>query len=53
MELGGDNAFKCFGKERQVGDGAVIGEVGGVEGGFFEDGGDGGQFVNGRNMAKG
>ena len=33
VKLGGDNAFQSFGKERQVGDGPVVGEVGWIKGG--------------------
>ena len=53
VELGGDDAFKCFGEEWQVRDGAIVGEVSWVEGGLFEDRGDGGKFVGRRNMAMG
>ena len=53
MELGGDDAFKGFGEEREVGDGAVVGEVGWVQGGLFEDGGDGGEFVGSGKVTKG
>ena len=53
MELGGDNAFQYFGEERQVGDEAVVGEVGRIKGGLFENGGDGGKFVDRGNMTKG
>jgi hypothetical protein len=53
VELGGDNAFQNFGEERQVGDGAVVGEVGRIKGGLFEDGGDGGKLVDRGNMTKG
>ena len=53
MELGGDNAFQNFGEEWQVGDGAVVGEVGRIKGGLFEDGGDGGKFVDKENITKG
>ena len=42
-----------FGEERQVEDGAVVGEVGWIKGGLFEDGGDGGKFVDRGNMTKG
>lgn len=37
VELAGDNAFQGFGEEWQVGNGAVVGEVGWVMGGIFED----------------
>ena len=46
VKLGGNDALKGFGEEWQVGDGAVVGEVGRVKGGLFEDGGDGGEFVD-------
>ena len=51
--MGGDNAFQSFGEERQVGDGTVVEEVGWIKGGLFEDGGDGGNFVDRRNKTKG
>ena len=47
VKLGGYNAFQIFGEEQQVGDGGVFGEVGWIKGGLFEDGGDGGKFVDG------
>ena len=50
MKLGGDNAFQSFG---EVGDGTVVGEVSWIEGGLFEDGGDGGKFVDIGNKTKG
>lgn len=53
MELGGDDAFQGFGEEWQVGDGAVVGEVRWVKGGLFEDGGDGGMFVDSGEVTEG
>lgn len=53
MELGGDDAFQCFGEEWQVRDGAVVGEVSWVKAGLFKDRGDGGKFVDGGDMAMG
>ena len=53
MKLGGDNAFQGFREERQVGDRKVAGEVGWIKGGLFEDGGDGGSFVDRGNKTKG
>ena len=53
VELGGNDAFKGFGEEREVGVGAVVGEVGWVQGGLFEDGGDGGEFVGSGKVTKG
>ena len=53
-EEGSERDFgKGFGEEREVGDGAVVGEVGWVQGGFFEDGGDGGKFVGSGKVTKG
>ena len=52
MELGGGFG-EGFGEEREVGDGAVVGEVGWVQGGLFEDGGDGGEFVGSGKVTKG
>ena len=46
VKLGGDNVFQSFGEVWQFGDGAVVGEVGWIKDGLFEDGGDGGEFVD-------
>ena len=43
---------QSFGEQRQFVDGTVVGEVGWIKGGFFEDGGDGGKFVDRGNMTK-
>ena len=53
VELSGDDAFQGFGEEREVGDGAVVREVGWVQGGLFEDGSDGGEFVDSGEVTKG
>ena len=44
LELCGDDAFKGFGEEGEVGDWAVVTEGGGVETRFLEGGGDSSRF---------
>ena len=53
VELGGDQAFQGFGQKGEVGYGTVVGKVGWVEGGFFEDGGHRGKFEGRGNLAEG